>query len=332
MHLGIDVAKHTLRVLLLQSTGKRKQRNFANTPAGHQELLRWLDEYAGGLVHACLEATGTYAEAVATTLHAHGHGVSLINPCASAHHARKQLRRTKTDPVDAAVLADYCQKEQPALWSPPPPALRELQALVRRLEGLREMRQMEANRLEALTALPPATATVVATVRTSLAAHVTYLDTQIAATIQAIKDHVDQDPDLKLRRDLLLSIPGVGETTVAVLLAELGLVTQFRSARQVAAFAGTTPREYQSGTSVHKRARLSKIGSGRLRQALYFPAITALRYNPVIRELGARLAARGKAKLVIIGAAMRRLLHLVFGVLKTGQPFDPAWGRTLAAA
>lgn len=331
MHLGLDVAKHTLRALLLQPTGKRKQRSFANTPAGHQELLRWLQEHAAGPVHACLEATGTYAEAVATTLHAHGHGVSLINPCASANHARQQLRRTKTDPVDAAVLADFCQKEQPALWSPPPPAVRELQALVRRLESLHEMRQMEANRLEALTALPPAAAEAVATVRTSLETHLVYLDTQIAATKQAIKDHLDQDPKLKQRRDLVVSITGIGEATVAVLLAELGLVTQFRGARQVAAFAGTTPREYQSGTSVHKRARLSKIGSSRLRRALYFPAITALRYNPVIRELGERLAARGKAKLVIIGAAMRRLLHLVYGVLKTGQPFDPAWGKTPAA-
>jgi len=103
----------------------------------------------------------------------------------------------------------------------------------------------------------------------------------------------------------------------------LGDVSQFDSARQVAAFAGLVPRIRESGTSVRGRSRLSKIGSSRLRKSLYFPAITALRFNPVIKSFGLRLSAAGKSKMLIIGAAMRKLLHLAYGVLKSGKAFDP---------
>jgi len=122
---------------------------------------------------------------------------------------------------------------------------------------------------------------------------------------------------------LLDSIPGIGEATAALLLAELGDMAQFSNARQVAAFAGLVPRIRESGASVRGRSRLSKVGSSRLRKSLYFPAITALRFNPLIKALGLRLSAQGKSKMLIIGAAMRKLLHLAYGVLKSGRPFDP---------
>jgi transposase len=121
----------------------------------------------------------------------------------------------------------------------------------------------------------------------------------------------------------LESIPGIGEATAALLLAELGEISHFQNARQVAAFAGLVPRIRESGSSVRGRARLSKAGSSRLRKSLYFPAITALRFNPLIKALGLRLSAQGKPKMLIIGAAMRKLLHLAYGVLKSKMPFNP---------
>jgi len=317
MFLGIDVSKNTLdAALLIPSEPACKPRHtvFANTPAGHQQLLEWLRQNGAVPVHACLEATGTYAEAVARALHQAGHQVSLVNPAQIHAFGQSQLSRTKTDKADAQLIARFCQMHQPPLWTPAAPEIQELQALVRRLDSLEEMRQMEENRL--------AGGVSCAVVRASLEEHIAYLQAQMEKTRQQIRDHMDQNPTLKAQRDLLTSIPGIGETTAALLLAEVD-AAQFESARQVAAFAGLVPRLRQSGTSVRGRSCLSKVGSWRLRKGLYFPALTALRFNPLIRALGERLQAKGKSKMLILGAAMRKLLHIAFGVLKSGKPFDP---------
>lgn len=316
-YLGIDIAKASFHVCLLTATGKRKNKRCDNTPSGHQELLTWLQRQGVTQLHACLEATGAYGEALAAFLHAQGFRVSIVNPKVIAHYAKSRLSRIKTDPVDAGLIADYCQKEQPAPWEPLPVEVKALQALVRRLDALEEMRQMEQNRL--LAGDHPAA------VLASLQAHLAYLDQEIQATRTQIGKHIDGHPGLKGARDLLDSIPGVGDKTIAWLLGELGTMTQFRTARQVVAFAGLTPGIHESGSSVKKRGSLCKMGSGRLRAALYFPAMSALRYNPFIKALGIRLKASGKDNLVIIIAAMRKLLHQAFGVLRNGKPFDPHW-------
>jgi len=162
---------------------------------------------------------------------------------------------------------------------------------------------------------------VVADVRASIETILESLDAQIAHVRQLIHDHFDQHPGLRAQRDLLTTIPGIGEATAAVLIAEL-FDKRYTSARQAAAFAGLVPRLVQSGTT-RGRSRLSKIGPGRLRKALYFPAVSALRWNPTIRVMRARLAAAGKQPMVIIGAAMRKLIHIAYGVLKTGRAYEP---------
>lgn len=316
-YLGIDIAKASFQVCLITSVGKRKNKRCENTPAGHQELLTWLQRQGVTQLHACLEATGTYGEALAACLHAHGFRVSIVNPKVIAHYAQSRLSRTKTDKADASLIADYCQKEQPALWQPLPAEVKALQSLVRRLDSLEEMRQMERNRL--LAGDHPQA------VLTSLQAHLDYLDQELATTRKQITEHISGHPSLKQASDLLLSIPGIGEKTVAWLLSELGTMRQFGTARQVVAFSGLTPGIHESGSSVKKRGSICKLGSGRLRAALYFPAMSALRYNPYIKALGTRLKETGKDPMVIIIAAMRKLLHLAFGVLKHGKPFDPEW-------
>jgi transposase len=323
-YLGIDIAKASFHVTLVTPEGKRKNKRCDNTAAGHQELLAWLGRQGVTQLHACLEATGTYGAALATFLHQQGYTVSVVNPKIIAHYAQSKLSRAKTDQADGNLIAEYCRKEQPVAWTPLPPAVKELQGLVRRLESLQEMHQMERNRL--LAGEHPEA------VRASLEAHLAYLDQERAATQQQIRDHLEGHPELKQARDLLLSIPGIGEKTVASLLAELGLMEQFGKARQVAAFSGLTPRPYESGTSVKKRESFCKLGSARLRKALYFPAMSALRHNPLVQALGARLRAAGKGEMVVLGAAMRKLLHLAYGVLKSGKPFDPAWTASLLAS
>lgn len=311
--LGIDIAKAKFQVALLLPDGKLRHKTCPNTIDGFQHLAEWLQRQQVTGVHACLEATGTYGDALATWLYDAGHHVSVVNPAIIHAYARTQLARSKTDRLDAALIAHFTATQHPPVWTPPAPEIRALQALVRRLDALQGMRTQEANRLAA--------GVFVDAVRASIDAILASLDAQIAHVQQLIRDHLDRHPGLRTQRDLLITIPGIGEATAAVLIAEL-FDKPYRSARQAAAFAGLVPRLIESGT-LRGRARLSKIGPGRLRKALYFPAVAALRWNPTIRAVRTRLHAAGKPTMVIIGAAMRKLIHIAYGVLKSGRAYEP---------
>jgi len=311
--LGIDIAKAKFQVALRTPEGKLRQKSCPNTAAGFAELGAWLTRHGVDRVHACLEATGTFGEALAAWLYDAGHGVSVVNPAVIHAYARAHLMRTKTDALDAALIADFTATQHPALWAPPAVEIRQLQALVRRLDALYAMRTQEVNRLAAGVS--------VAEVRASIEAVVAHLDEQVAQVRRLIRQHIDRHPPLRQQRDLLTTIPGIGEATAAVLMAEL-FAKSYANARQAAAFAGLVPRIRESGT-MRGRARLSKVGTSRLRKALYFPALTALRHNPTIRAVRIRLQATGKPPMVIVGAAMRKLIHLAYGVLKSGRAYEP---------
>jgi transposase len=317
--LGIDIAKLKFNVCLIQPSGKLKHKVFPNTTIGFKQLLDWLSRQGVERIHACLEATGTYGESLSLFLHQVGHTVSVVNPAAVKAFAASRLSRTKTDRVDAELIARFCQAQAPPAWKPLPQEVRELQALVRRLESLVEMRVAEENRLSS--------GITVNSVRQSVEEHLSYLNDQITRTEELIRKHIKENPTLKAQSELLDSIPGIAAATAAMLLAEITDIKQYRSARQVAAYAGLVPRERQSGSSVRGRTRLSKIGNARLRRALYFPAITALRCSPFFQRWADGLQQRGKCKMSVIGAAMRKLIHLAYGVLKTGKPFDPQWAK-----
>lgn len=312
--LGIDISKANFDTALLEtSSGKPRHKAFPNTPEGFERLAAWLENSLGERkVHACLEATNTYGDALARFLHERGHTVSIVNPAQIKAHAGAHGARAKTDKADATLIARFCLLHQPPAWTPPAPEVAALQALVRRLEALQEMQQMEKNRRD----------TAPVTLYAGLDEHITFLEGQIQKTQKAIQDHIDTTPTLKKQSDLLESIPGIGAVTAAALLAEIGDASQFACARQLAAFAGLDPRVRHSGSSVRGRACLSKAGSPRLRRALYFPALAALRFNPAIASLRQRLLSAGKVKKLIVGAAMRKLLQIAFGVLRSGKPFD----------
>lgn len=310
--LGIDIAKAKFDVTLQWPDGRRRRKSCRNTPSGFAELTQWLTRQQVRQVHAGLEATGAYGDALATFLYDAGHQVSVLNPATIHHYAQSRLARTKTDALDADLIADYVATQHPAAWAPLPPEVRELQALVRRLDVLIGMQTEERNRRQA-GALVPA-------VRDSIETLLASLDAQIAHVRRLLRDHIDHHPHLRDQRDLLTSIPGIGEATAAALLAEL-FTKSYTSARQAAAFAGLVPRVHDSGT-LRRPAHLSKTGPARLRKALYFPAIAAVRFNPLVRALSDRLRAAGKPKMLVIGAAMRKLVHLAYGVLKSGRPFQ----------
>lgn len=314
-YLGIDVSKAWLDVLLLRESLPAEKGHFDNSQQGFRQLHHFLKKRKVKTLHACLEATGSYGTEVALFLHEVGYVVSVVNPARIKAYAESQLSRTKTDARDAALIADFCRTQQPEVWTPPPPEQRELQALVRHLENLQDMRQQEVNRRQA--GIPSET------LLKTLDEHIAFLDQQITDLLRLIRDHIERHPHLRQQHHLLTSIPGIGDLTAFKLLAEIVDVHAFDSARQLAAFAGLTPRERRSGSSVRGRSRLSKRGSPRLRNALYFPAIVAQRYNPILHTFAQRLLAAGKSKMQVVAAVMRKLLHLVFGILKSGQPFDP---------
>ncbi len=148
---------------------------------------------------------------------------------------------------------------------------------------------------------------------------------QIKHVRKKIQAHIEEHSDLRTQKELLESIPGVGQATIAQILSFMGTPKRFENAKQLAAFVGLNPRQCQSGSSIHGKTKLSKTGDADLRKALYMPAITAKKHNPIIRIFCERLQQAGKPKMVIIGAAMRKLLCLIYGVLKSGKPFDANW-------
>jgi transposase len=320
--IGIDVAKRKLDIALLHH-GKIKNKVVDNDPAGHAQLIRWLEQHEATADNSviCLEATGPYSEAVALALSEAGWPVSVVNPARIKGFAQGELARNKTDRADAALLARFCLAMRPPLWAPPAPAWRQLRAWVDRLEALKDMRQQEVNRIEA------AQATSQSEIVDAIQTHVDWLDTQISQIEADIDDHIDRHPELKHDAQLLLSIPGLGNTTVAKILAYAGNIKRFANAKALAAFIGVTPRHRLSGTSVKGRTMMSRTGHAPLRKALYMPGLVGLRYNPAIREFGQRLRAKGMAPKAVVGAAMRKLAHLIYGVISSGVPFDAKLAR-----
>jgi transposase len=320
--VGIDVAKATLDLACqLTPDTYRTRGKLPNTPAGFAQLLSWLTRHASPDAWVVMEATNVYHEAVATFLHVHGYRVCVANPKQVKAYAESELSRTKTDKTDAKLIVRFALSHQPRLraWQPPTPAERTLIALTRRLDDLKALHQMECNRLE--TADPA--------VHESLHAVLATLDKQIKATEAALSKYIDNDPDLRQRRDLLVSIKGISDLTASRLMAELGDIYRFGDVRAVVAFVGLNPALRQSGTW-RGHVRISKIGSTILRAALYMPAVVAMQHNPLVRALAQRLRASGKPGKVIVVAAMRKLLHLAYGVLKSGRVFDPKAALTTA--
>jgi transposase len=318
-YLGIDVSKAKLHAcLLLDDAGKRKTKVVENNPAGIVTLLDWTARQGitDDQLHAVLEATGVYHEAAAYRLVEAGVTVSIVNPAQAKDFARGLAVRTKTDGVDGFVLARFGALIKPKAWTPPAPEVRELQALLARREALAQDLRREQNRREKAlaTTTPPR-------ILTSLDDTIAFLDKQLEQLQQDIRDHIDRHTKLKADLTLLLSIPAVGHQVGSHLLAVLQGHT-FHSAEQLAAYLGLVPVERQSGTSVLGRARLSKTGPARVRAVLYMAAIVATRHNPHVKALYERLLARGKSKMAALGAAMRKLVHLCFGVLKTRQPYQ----------
>lgn len=308
--LGVDISKLTFDVALLNDN-KVKTKKFSNTTKGFAEVNHWLKNKGIDTAHACMEATGGYEAKLAQYLYDNNFKVSVINPARVKGFSMSKLSRVKTDKADSELIARFCQAMQPDLWQPTPKHIQELQQWVRRLDSLIANKNQENNRLDGASEA----------VAVNIHTHIEFLDKQIKEVEELISNHIKGHKDLNDKSKLLDSIPGIGEKTIAVVLAFL-TIENFDSAKQVAAFVGLNPKPRQSGSSVRGVGRISKTGDADLRKAFYMPALTSIRFNPIIKDFAERLSSTGKPKMVIVIAAMRKLLHIIYGVLKNEAPFN----------
>jgi len=310
---AIDVSKDKLDVSSRDAMGKRRRKTVRNTPGGRADLSAWFK--ANGLEGAsvCLEATGRYGDALAEELHAEGFVVRIANPGRVKRFADALGSRNKTDSSDADVILEFAAALPPPVWTPPRAEIRSLRALLVVRDGLVGDRAEWMNRAKA--ELPGDEASLA---RLQIAR----LDREIADLDATLAMALSSDPALDAKRELLSSIPGVGPVLSAVFLSVVP-ESGFQRAKELVAFAGLNPRRVESGT-MRGATRISKVGHGRLREALYMAAMCGMACNPLLAAFAARLKARegGMAGKAVVVALSRKLLTICHGVLRSGRPFE----------
>ena len=322
--IGIDVAKDKLQMAWLRQVQplQVKPKSLPNTAKGHEELLDWLLKNTGVTVEQLritLEPTNIYHEGVALYLHDHGCQVCLVNAKQVMDFAASLGNLSKNDRKDSVMLARFGLLMNPRVWQPAPLEIRQLHALLDRLDTLQAGLQQEENRLDTLQMRE----NFPATVKTSLEDSITFLKQSMQAIRDKIDDHIDRHPGLKTDQKWLATIPGVGKLTAQRMIAVIRS-RDFTKASQVAAFMGIVPIERSSGTSVFKRPRISRRGDPELRGKLFMPVVAAITHNPTVQAFYRKLLANKKHQRAAMTAAMRKLVHICFGVLKNQQAFSPA--------
>lgn len=313
-YVGVDVAKASLEAA--DASGKRT-RSFPNTARGAAGLVRWCAMWSGADMHIVLEPTSTYHHNLWAYLAETGTPFTVINPARTKSYATFLGRRAKTDRVDAQLLAQMGRSQQPGPSPAPDESQERLRALRRHIEWLSKEIQAAENRLHSAERSP----LVPESIEESLKGVIAELEQARDKTEQEAREMVCQDLRLSSASQLLQTIPGIGEKTAMLILAEMPRAGDCASSRSWTAFAGLCPQEVQSGSSSY--SRLSRRGSARVRSGIYLAAVVALTYNPPVRAMKERMEARGKKGKLIAVAAMAKLLRICFGVLKSKRPFDP---------
>lgn len=316
--VGVDISKDTFDSQFIAGR-KEKHQQLDNRDPGFRQLWSMMQRLESEKWYVCMEATGLYWEGLAEFLHGKGVTVFVVNARRIKGFAMSEDKRTKTDKVDAGVIARFCRAHLAELkpWSPPAPELRKMLSLTRQLESLKEDRARQKVRLKS--------ATMCTEVAGSIKQHILFLSGSIKRVECAIACLLKQNVRLGERHKIAKSVTGVGKVTASIVLAETRLFENFSDRRQVAAFAGLDVSEFLSGSSIRCKPRLSKRGSARIRKALYMAVLSAKKHNPIVKKLYERLVDNGKTKMQAIGACMRKLLELIFAVVKSGQRFDPEY-------
>jgi len=315
--LGIDVGKKDLFCHLITQDSPVSQR-YENSPAGIASLIQWLASTIGNAPGmACLEQTGIYGKAVTKALASREKlEVFVVNPQRIKAYSQRKLRRNKSDSADAKLIAQFIQAEHPELhpWSTQSADREQITELSRYAESLTKDSARLKVRCES---------TSDKSILRSLKRRISLQEKEVKELRKTISQLIKNNPALNAQKLLLESIPGIGQVCSQTLIAELPDLSQFKDARQLAAWAGLTPKHFVSGTSGRTRTPITKIGSAIIRRNLFMPAMTSRVHNPILKDFGDRLQENGKTPKQVIVAIMRKLLHIIYGVLKSGQPFNP---------
>jgi len=316
--VGVDVDSEELVCVMQRAEERLPLATFANTAAGHKKFIRWATK-GGRPARVCLEATGIYSLEFALDLHhAKNVQVMVVNPRAIKDFGRACMQRAKTDAVDAGGILEYLQRMPFTAWQPPAPEILELQAINRRIVQLTTERTREKNRRHA-SEFAGASAKPIAH---DIEVNIHHLERRIERMHDSGLQLVRGVPALATKLAHLVSTKGIGEASAMRLLAELLVLPDDLAAPQWVAHAGLDPRPYESGTSVHRPRRITKVGNRHLRAALYMPALVAIQHEPNVKAFYNKLVSRGKQPMQAVVAVMRKLLHAIWGMLKHDQDFD----------
>ena len=316
--IGVDVGSEEL-VCAMQCGGQRLPlARFANSAAGHKKFISWATKGAHP-ARVCLEATGVYSLEFALALErAKNVAVMVVNPRAIKDFARACMQRAKTDAVDAGAILEFLQRMPFVLWQPPAAQILELQAITRRMDQLTTELTRERNRRHASEFAGPSADAIAHDIEVNI----NHLERRVARMQDSGLQRVRQVPTLATKLAHLVSAKGIGEASAMRILAEVLVLPDGLTAPQWVAHAGLDPRPYESGTSVHRPRRITKVGNRHLRAALYMPALVAIRFEPNVKAFYDKLLAAGKKPMQAVVAVMRKLLHAIWGMLRHDQDFD----------
>lgn len=314
--VGLDIGKLNF-VACYKCENTLIKATFDNSPDGFSDLAEWVKTHATGSVQFCMESTGKYGHALANFLFTQNNKVSIVNPAIIKYFGKSLMLRNKTDDIDAELIAKFCEERNPASWAPKPANREALQGLLKRLEQLIKMRTQERNRLESETNNK---------IITSINNVIEALDKEINDAEDEMKRLIESDETLAKQAKLLSSINGVGDRTIQMVLANFSDIERFSHPKQLCAFMGINPSQSQSGTSLNSSS-MSKVGNPFFRKMLYMPTLSAIRHNPLINQFYNRLVDNGKPKKLAVCASMRKLVFVMYGVLKNECTFDPAYSK-----
>lgn len=327
-NVGIDLSKNFFKAVIAildseQSSKIKSSKRFDNTSAGFKKLLEWADKLKleGVPVFFTIEATGIYYEDLAYFLHEQERQVSVLLPNTVKAYTRSLNVKTKTDDVDAEVLARMGLERALKLWQPLSPMMRQLKKLTRERVMLQGEKTAVSNRRHAEEHSHQPEKNILQRCKKRME----FLDKQIKAIEKQIKELVEKDPVLKEKIMKVCSIKGVGVVTAVTVIAEANGFVLFKNKAQLISYAGYDVVERQSGTSILGKTKISKKGNSYIRAALHFPALTAIRHDPNFRALYDRIFERTRIKMKGAVAVQRKLLVLIYTLFKKNEMYDPTY-------
>ena len=317
--IGIDVSKLTLDVCFFKDDKILRTIKVPNNEVGFLKITSHIDLMDKNDYMFCMESCGIYCYSLANFLINNQLQVSMANPWRVKGFMQASMVSNKTDKSDAIMIAKFASTYKLPLWQPRSEQLQEIYDKIKYIEQLSKILYQGSNKLENANL----------SVKELIENHIKYIKNIISKLEKEIYEKIEKDSKLKNDKELLCTIPGISDKSSSTIIAYIGDIGRFENAKALVSFVGLNPRKYQSGTSVYKRDRISKQGNSSLRSSLFYPAMSSMRCNDIIKDFNIRMKELGKHGKVRICAVMRKLVHIIYGVLKRQEEYNPNLGKQI---